>query len=107
MRTSRAFSVVMEIKIAPAQVRKPPAAVVNCMSTHTTSTRTRHFDTQLLCMRCGQEGKAVWENGAHGPGATYPLETSDGFYLRVNVRRAWSSDIVCANCGAVHRDEVA
>src|SRR3954469_12762438 len=107
MQISHAFSAPVEIKITRPQVQMPPAAVVNGMSTHKTSIRTRHFETQLLCMRCGQEGMAVWENGARSPGGTYPLETSDGFYLRVNLRRAWSSDIVCAHCGAVHRDEVA
>jgi len=62
------------------------------------------FRTPLLCMKCGQEGYATWESGR-----SYPVDTSDQFYLRVKACGKiphLAVEIVCSRCGKIQRDEI-
>ncbi len=52
-------------------------------------------EVPLLCPRCRQKGTVIME------GRT-PVDTSRGFYLRVNYPGASSYQIVCLACGRVH-----
>jgi ribosomal protein L37E len=67
------------------------------------------FNTQISCLKCGQEGWVTWArcpaSRAHVLAATSPVKTSDGFYLRLTSFS--NAHIVCARCGAIHRDRVA
>jgi hypothetical protein len=61
------------------------------------------FDTPLLCIKCGQEGTATWE-----PERPDPVGTSGQFYLRLRAHAKTPRlgvDIVCSQCGTVHRDK--
>jgi hypothetical protein len=73
--------------------------------------RSVDFDTQISCIKCGQEGSVTWTRDVAphlGPVAvTSPVKTSDGFYLRVNASPSSNPHIVCARCGTLHRDRVA
>jgi hypothetical protein len=68
------------------------------------------FDAQISCMTCGQEGWVTWTrntaNHARWRTVTSPVKTSDGFYLRTATPTFANPHIVCARCGAVHRDRV-
>jgi hypothetical protein len=61
------------------------------------------FNTPLLCIKCGQEGTATWE-----PERPNPVGTSGQFYLRLKAHAKAprvAVDIVCTQCGTVHRDK--
>lgn len=68
---------------------------------------SRRFETPLHCAGCGLEGTALWERNAPGEIFRPPfvaIGTSDGFYLRLNVRDTRMPLIVCTKCGSVHPD---
>ena len=66
------------------------------------------FGTQLLCVKCGQEGHATWaRNSLQKYGSrTAPTGTFDGFYLRIGKKFGVNPQLVCAKCGTVQRDWV-
>jgi hypothetical protein len=68
------------------------------------------FETRIVCLKCGREGRATWTR--NNPQrhyarrtATSPIATCDAFYLRVNKSPTSNPHIVCGRCGAVHRDD--
>ena len=69
-----------------------------------------NFYAQISCVKCGQEGWVTWTrnaaNDARATTATSPVKTSDEFYLRVSASFFSNPHIVCARCGAIHRDRV-
>jgi hypothetical protein len=70
----------------------------------------REFRTEFSCIRCCQQGFAVWarnESRKSWPvSATSPVSTSDGFYLRWNSYGRSNPHIVCSGCGMIHREMV-
>jgi hypothetical protein len=69
------------------------------------------FESGVTCIKCGQEGYVRWTRNAptllRTTTATTPVQTSDGFYLRVNARPTSNPQIVCHRCGCVCRECVA
>jgi hypothetical protein len=65
------------------------------------------FTISLCCFGCGQTGFARYERNLGCPGqgftASSPIQASDGFYLRVNVTRNFTMQVVCEKCGKVQR----
>jgi len=71
--------------------------------------RGMDFDTQISCVKCGQEGSVTWTRNTTrrvGP-ATAPIKISGGFYLQVGAPPSSNLQIVCVRCGTLHRDRVA
>ena len=52
------------------------------------------FNEPLLCMKCGNEGNAVWEDG-------HLAHTSERFRLRTNLSLTADPEVVCMICGTV------
>gem|GEM_PF-1601343 len=82
---------------------------VDSAPAHQPNAKTR-FTTPLFCDHCGQTGFATWESNLPSRWGnltvTAPVCTSDGFYLRENSKMSSSPQIVCSECGSVHRDRV-
>jgi hypothetical protein len=68
------------------------------------------FTTPLFCDHCGQTGFATWEGNLASRWESLTVAaavcTSDGFYLRENSTMNSGPQIVCSECGTVHRDRV-
>ena len=55
------------------------------------------FNEPLLCMNCGNEGIALWEDG-------HLAHTSERFSLRTKQPLSSDTDIVCLICGAIQSE---
>jgi hypothetical protein len=57
---------------------------------------TQRYNEPLLCLGCGNEGRAYWEDG-------YLIGTSDRFYLRVRLPLSAEPDVACETCGEIQK----
>jgi len=61
------------------------------------ASKNNRYSEPLLCLRCGNEGYAFWEDGRL-------IKTSERFFLRIRMPPGGEPDVACHTCGAIQKE---